>query len=152
VVDDGRSRSDDVGAMSARLRSGGRRLGQARRRVLEVLQQQPGPVSAEELAAQLPEVHVSSVYRSLAVLEELDLVAHTHLAHGPALYELAPARDVVHLACEVCGRDVAVPSELFDPVRRRISRDYGFELSAHHFAIVGRCASCASTSPEHHRR
>ena len=60
-----------------------------------------------------------------------------------------PAADVVHLVCEVCGRDVPVPSDVFDPVREGIAARYDFELTAHHFAVVGRCTGCAGQEPEH---
>ena len=137
----------DVEALGRNLRAQGRRLGHARRRVLEAFEAIDRPATAEELAATIPDVHVSSVYRSLVVLEELGLVSHTHLAHGPALYELGPAASVVHLVCEVCGRDVPVPSEVFDPVRGRIATTYGFHLTAHHFAVVGRCTGCLGEEP-----
>src|SRR4051794_31544004 len=100
--DERRASADEVEALGRHLRAQGRRLGHARRRVLEGFAGLDRPVSAEELAARVPDVHVSSVYRSLVVLEELGLVAHVHLAHGPALYELGPAANVVHLVCEVC--------------------------------------------------
>lgn len=132
-----------------RLRSEGRRLGQARRRVLEVLSTSEGPVTAEDLAAQLPDVHVSSVYRSLHVLEELGLVTHTHLAHGAALYELGAAGRTVHLVCEVCGRAVEVPVEYFDGVRDRVADEHDFVISARHFAIVGRCTACLGDDRPH---
>ena len=115
--------------------------------MLAALGSAPGPVTAEALAAQLPGVHVSSVYRSLNVLEDLGLVRHTHLAHGAALYELERGPATVHLVCEVCGRDVAVAAELFDPVRERVLAEHDFVLSAHHFAVVGRCTTCTGMTP-----
>jgi len=125
------------------LRSGGRRLGHARRLVLEALARTDGPVTAEALAAGVDAVHVSSVYRALAVLEELGVVRHVHLAHGPALYELTErASSVRHLVCEVCGQAIEVPAALFVPLARRLARDYSFVLDSDHFALPGRCTSC----------
>jgi len=119
-------------------------MGSARRQVIEALSRLQGPVTAEEVAASLPDIHVSSVYRSLNVLEDLGVVRHVHLAHGPALYELTDvAEQVRHLACEGCGRDIVVPSALFDELRETILRDYGFVMDGGHFAIPGRCADCA---------
>jgi Fe2+ or Zn2+ uptake regulation protein len=128
----------------SRVRAAGLRMGAARRQVIEVLDALDGPVTAEDVAARLPEVHVSSVYRSLNVLEELGVVRHVHLAHGPARYELTDVADQVrHLACEQCGRDVVVPSALFDDLRATIEREYGFVMDGGHFAIPGRCRDCA---------
>ncbi len=126
-----------------RLHAAGLRLGAARRQVIDVLAGLEHPVTAEEVATLLPDVHVSSVYRSLSVLEEVGIVRHVHLAHGPALYELTDAAERVrHLACEQCGRDVVVPSALFDDLRSTIEREYGFVIDGGHFAIPGRCAKC----------
>ncbi len=131
------------------LRSGNRRIGRARRRVVEALGERNGPTTAEELAERLPDVHPSSVYRSLSVLEELGFVRHVHLAHGPALYELADTvSSIRHLVCEVCGRTVQVPVELFDSLHRRLERDYGFVLDSGHFALPGRCVACEREQPQ----
>ena len=47
------------------------------------------------------------------------------------------------------ARDVPVPSDVFDPVRDAIAARYDFLLTAHHFAVVGRCTACADKEPEH---
>ena len=128
----------------SRVRAAGLRMGAARRQVIAVLDGVGGPITAEEVASQLPDVHVSSVYRSLNVLEELGVVRHVHLAHGPARYELTDVADQVrHLACERCGRDVVVPAALFDDLRATIEHTYGFVMDSGHFAIPGRCRDCA---------
>ena len=75
-----------------------------------------GAFTADELAAAVPDVHVSTVYRTLGLLEEIGAVRHVHLSHGPALYEQRRRRaEVRHLVCEVCGRHVAVPSSAVRP-------------------------------------
>ena len=68
----------------------------------------------------MPDVHVSTVYRTLGLLEEIGAVRHVHLSHGPALYESAASDEVRHLVCEVCGRHVAVPSKAFAALRKRL--------------------------------
>ena len=128
----------------SRVRAAGLRMGAARRQVIGVLDGVEGPITAEEVASRLPDVHVSSVYRSLNVLEELGVVRHVHLAHGPARYELTDVADQVrHLACERCGRDVVVPADLFDDLRATVEQEYGFVMDSGHFAIPGRCRDCA---------
>ncbi|HEX6785780.1 MAG TPA: transcriptional repressor, partial [Acidimicrobiales bacterium] len=117
----------------SRVRAAGLRMGAARRQVISVLDGVEGPITAEEVASRLPDIHVSSVYRSLNVLEELGVVRHVHLAHGPARYELTDVADQVrHLACEGCGRDVVVPAALFDDLRASIEHEYGFVMDRGH--------------------
>ena len=62
------------------------------------------PQTAEELAE---DGDLASVYRNLDTLEEIGLVRHVHLGHGPGLYSLAGA-DVEFVTCERCGAYEAV--------------------------------------------
>jgi Fur family transcriptional regulator, ferric uptake regulator len=131
----------EVGARDGR--AGHRRLGRARRLIADLLAESDGPLTADAVIAALPEIHPSSVYRSLNVLEELGYVRHVHLAHGAALYEVANrVSSVRHLVCEVCGQTVAVPLKVLDPLRKRLEREFGFVLDSTHFAITGRCSTC----------
>ena len=86
----------DVATAVNALRAQGLRLSSARRVLLEVLYGAERPISAEEIAAggdRLPPSDLASVYRNLERLEELGLVRHVHLGHGPGRYlpdELRP--------------------------------------------------------------
>ncbi len=126
-----------------RLREAGHSVGRTRRAVVDAVRQHDTAFTADELAAAVPEVHVSTVYRTLGLLEEIGAVRHVHLSHGPALYEHAATTDVRHLVCEICDRHVAVPSDIFAAVRERLADEYDFVLDGSHFAIVGRCRACA---------
>ncbi len=125
------------------LRRAGHSVGRTRIAVVEAVRAQESAFTADDLAAMVPSVHVSTVYRTLALLEEIGAVRHVHLSHGPALYEHAGSADVRHLVCEVCDRHVAVPMEVFDTARERLARDFDFVLEGSHFAIVGRCRNHA---------
>ena len=148
-MDDRTRTPDSTGDVVEKLRSSGLRMGHARRQVLEVLSRRDGGISAEAIADLVPDVHVSSVYRALAVLEDLGLVTHVHLGHGPAVYELSgPASGTRHLVCQGCGRDIVVPSGLFDELRALVREEYDFALDAGHFALLGRCGDCARATTD----
>ncbi|MBY8885046.1 transcriptional repressor [Streptomyces sp. PTM05] len=87
-------------------------------------------------------VNISTVYRTLELLEELGLVSHAHLGHGAPTYHLADRHHHMHLVCRECGSvieaDVSVASGFTDQLRR----EFGFETDMKHFAIFGRCANC----------
>jgi len=134
----------DPPAIAARLRTDGHTVGTKRAAILRAVDDMSEAFTAEELAESLDDVHVSTVYRTLGLLEEIGVVRHIHLSHGPAIYErTAVSGDIRHLVCESCGRHVAVPRRVFDTARRALERDYDFVLDGSHFAIVGRCRSCA---------
>jgi Fur family ferric uptake transcriptional regulator len=134
------------GAIAA-LRAGGLRVSAARRLVLEALFAAEGPATVEEIAdgvgGRVPRSDVASTYRNLETLEELGLVRHMHLGHGPGRYVLAghEARD--YLACERCGELVAAEPLELEPVRTLVREAFGFEARFGHFPIVGLCPACA---------
>ncbi len=129
------------------LREHGMRASTARRLVLEALFAADGPITAERVAdgvaGRLPQSDLASVYRNLDRLEEIGLVRHVHLGHGPGLYALAgPPRE--YLLCEGCGDVRAVDPALLDGVRAAIRDAAGYEARFVHFPIVGACHRCAA--------
>ena len=76
-----------------------------------------GHATPEQISEAVPEVDLTTVYRTLELLEELGLVRHTHLDHGAPSYR--PAEDDhVHVVCHDCGAVVDAPA---DARRRRSS-------------------------------
>lgn len=130
----------------ALVRSSGGRATPSRRVLLEVLFETGDHLSAEDLAvavqARMPDVHLSTIYRNLDELQELGVVVHSHLGHGPVTYQLA-ANAHAHLICEVCGTRIEAPEEMFRGLARTAKARFGFEIDPRHFAIQGRCADCS---------
>lgn len=129
------------------MRASGGRATASRRVLLEVIFESTDHRSVEDLAAAVqarsPEVHLSTIYRNLEELERLGVIVHTHLGHGPATYQLANSAHS-HLICERCGRRFEAPPELFSGLAEEASARFGFTIDPRHFAILGRCADCAS--------
>ncbi len=105
-----------------------------------------GHPTAEELTAGVqvhqPDVHESTVYRFLDELERLGVVDHVHLGHGPAVYHFADDTHH-HLVCQQCGLVIEVPDDTLDMLRRRVRTEFSFEVEPRHFAVMGRCGTCA---------
>ncbi|MDQ1476141.1 MAG: Fur family transcriptional regulator, ferric uptake regulator [Actinomycetota bacterium] len=124
------------------LRQRGQRVTTARRLVVSTLIDATSHVTAEDLAAKIqqrhPEVHLSTVYRTLDSLEKLGIVEHTHVGHGPAVYHVGVTHQ--HLVCEECGAVIDVPIDVLEGVRGLLRQQYGFELHIGHSALLGRCA------------
>ena len=133
----------DLEAATAVVRARGLRLSTARRLVLEALYDADGPLTAEQLAG---EMDVASVYRNLETLEELGLVRHFHLGHGPGFYARSSAATHEYLLCEACGAMTAVEPEQLDGVRDLIRAQFGYEARFTHFPIAGRCRDCGTDS------
>ena len=131
----------DLESAAAVVRSRGLRLSTSRRLVLEALYASDEPLTADQIAGELD---VASVYRNLETLEQIGLVRHFHLGHGPGLYARASAGQYEYLLCDACGAVVAVEPERLDAVRDRIRRDFGYEARFTHFPIAGLCPACAA--------
>ncbi|OLL84571.1 Transcriptional regulator, FUR family [Pseudonocardia sp. Ae263_Ps1] len=89
-----------------------------------------------------PAVNITTVYRTLDLLEELGVVRHAHLGHGAPTYSEHQHRHV-HLVCHHCGRVDEAPTELLSDVAERTLADLGFHLDATHVALSGTCVDCA---------
>jgi Fur family ferric uptake transcriptional regulator len=134
---------DDV---AEALRSQGGRLTTPRRLVLQALFAAGDLVSAERIAAGMDTgvaLDLSSVYRNLEKLEELGVVQHIHVGHGPGVYGLLAEGEHEYLVCEVCGRVTSADVEQLDRVREVIREQFGYEARFTHFPIHGRCSDCA---------
>ena len=138
---------DRAEGVLAAIRASGVRVTAPRRAVVEALVAADDHVTADDLAARIavaaPDVHLSTVYRTLDALERLGVVTHVHLGHGRAVYHLTD-RMHQHAVCEACGAVVELPDDVLGEVQARLRRETGFEIDPHHFALVGRCAHCAS--------
>ena len=135
-------RGDRSDRIFSQLRARGGRITAARRALVTALLEADAHVTADDLAtlvqAAHPEVHRSTIYRTLDALEQLGIVDHVHLGHGRAVYHLADDPHN-HLVCEVCGAVVEVPNSLFEHLAADLEERYGFAIRPHHFAVLGRC-------------
>lgn len=131
----------DLQAAAAVVRARGLRLSTARRLVLEALYATDEPLTADQIAGDLD---LASVYRNLETLEEIGLVRHFHLGHGPGLYARSAAGLFEYLLCDACGAVVTVEPQRLDAVRDQIRRDFGYEARFTHFPIAGLCPDCAA--------
>lgn len=142
-----------LAGLLALLRENRVRVTVPRRAILESLVELGPHVTAEELAghvqARYPEVHESTVYRTLDRLTTLGVVEHVHLGHGRAVFHVGGGGHQ-HLHCDGCGAVVEAPDELFADIVAAVEERYGFELDLDHFALGGRCGECR-TDGRHHR-
>ena len=127
------------------------RFTKGRRAVVDVLSRASGPMSAAELNEELgPVVPLSSIYRTLSVLEDAGVVANHLGAKGLTRFELAEwlTGHHHHLVCIDCGSvsDIDIPSSKEQSVRDLVSEiasSASFSATDHALEIEGHCARCA---------
>ncbi|SCL40376.1 nickel uptake regulator, Fur family [Micromonospora pallida] len=93
-------------------------------------------------------VNITTIYRTLELLEKLGLVKHTHLSHGSPTYHAAGEHQHIHLVCRECGKIEEVQPELLRPVADRLLAERGFAADVGHVALFGICGDCGSSQCE----
>lgn len=146
-----------LAAAVALLRSRHERVTPARLAVLGVLDRTDEHLGAEDVvtraAERAPHVHRATVYRALATLGDLGLVAHIHLGGTATVYHLTvpepaagDARPHVHLQCTRCGTVLDAPADTMTALQQRLEEEFRFRLDPGHSALLGVCAPCRSTA------
>ncbi|MEX0650711.1 MAG: transcriptional repressor, partial [Actinomycetota bacterium] len=70
-------------------------------------------------------------------------LSHSHLETG-AEYHRTEEAEHVHLTCGRCGEDDPLSLDEAHALQDLIRSHHGFEADLTHFAITGRCVSCAA--------
>ncbi|MGI8792774.1 MAG: Fur family transcriptional regulator [Acidimicrobiales bacterium] len=147
----GRDPRARIEELVTQLRASGGRVTAARRALLAALVAADHHVTADDLAslvqAEVPEVHRSTIYRSLEALEAAAIVDHVHLGHGRAIFHLADDRHQ-HIVCERCEGVREIDPSLLATFAADVAREIGFSLDGHHFALVGLCRGCQPAEPD----
>lgn len=132
------------------LRQRGYRLTPQRQLVLEavgVLEHATPDEILSEVRRTASGVNISTVYRTLELLEELGLVSHAHLGHGAPTYHLAERHHHLHLVCRDCDQVIEADLDVAAEFTAKLRADFGFETDMRHFAIFGRCEECSLKNP-----
>jgi Fur family ferric uptake transcriptional regulator len=132
--------------LGAQLHARGLRMTAQRERVLGAVREL-GHATPEEIFDTIEDVDLTTVYRTLELLEQIGMVRHTHLDHGAPAYR--PAEDDhVHVICHDCGDVIDAPAELADSLEQRLRDERGFHLDRAHLTVFGRCATCTEARME----
>jgi len=128
------------------LRSKGMRLTAQRQLVLETVRDldhaTPDQVHAK-VSATAAGVNITTVYRTLELLEKIGLVTHAHLSHGAPTFHVVDEEQHVHLVCRMCEGIEEVPSEMLDQLATKLRSERGFKLDIGHVALFGTCSACS---------
>ncbi|MBM2812232.1 MAG: transcriptional repressor [Chloroflexi bacterium] len=134
-----------MGRFSQVLRDRGYRITVQREVILDEVEALPGHVSPNDVharvAARFPQVNVTTVYRTLELLEHEGLVSHMHF-HDGARWHRADEGLHQHLVCRQCGLEEQVELDEMQPLARELLSRHGFHADLAHFAIVGVCQEC----------
>ena len=143
------ARTVSATSLAEMLRERGLRLTPQRQLILEAVHEL-GHATPERAHSYVRErvagVNITTVYRTLELLEELGLVNHTHLSHGSPTYHAAGEDQHVHLVCRGCGSVTGVDPAVMQPVTDRLRDEQGFRVDVGHVSLFGKCGNCKARS------
>jgi len=130
--------------LAAALRAAGLRLTQQRREVVREIAGSDEHPSVEavyrRVHTRMPSISIDTVYRTLATLAELGLVARLGTGEGVLRYDANPAQHH-HFVCRQCGRIRDVVDAGLDAVASGGARDLG-TVETVHVQFRGVCRDC----------
>jgi Fe2+ or Zn2+ uptake regulation protein len=137
------------------LRARGGRMTAQRRTILEALEELGGHPTAEEVYTAVREkdatLNPSTVYRTLAWLENAGLVSHCHLDAGPdgehsERYDPTAPIEHHHFVCADCGQVVEFESSRIAEIKAEFAMQHGARVERAALTLYGSCAACQTTS------
>ncbi|MDF2609364.1 MAG: hypothetical protein K0R92_838 [Lachnospiraceae bacterium] len=122
--------------------------------ILEALEDRPDKhLTAEEIyecvKEQNPDIGLATVYRTIQLLSELNLIDKLNLGDGYVRYEIGQLgrensvqHHHHHLICLSCGNVFTVQDDLLETLEQRINEVMDFEVVDHEVKLYGYCKDC----------
>jgi Fur family ferric uptake transcriptional regulator len=129
------------------LTAAGHRITAPRRAVVQVLQGATVPLQPQEILERGRCLHgalgLVTIYRTLALLSELNLVRRVHREDGCHGYVLASPGHRHHVVCRQCGRaaEFAGEDDLHGLIGR-VEAETHYRVEGHLLQLFGLCAAC----------
>ncbi|MAU95343.1 MAG: transcriptional repressor [Fulvimarina sp.] len=134
--------SSRTGDLEAVLRSAGLRITRQRRTILAILAEggdHPDALALFRRAArQDPSISLSTVYRTMKVLEERGAIQRHTFEGGPARFEQADGAHHDHLIDLDTGAVIEFRSERIEKLQEEIASELGYEIVSHRLELYGR--------------
>jgi Fur family ferric uptake transcriptional regulator len=147
----------DLDLIIERLELRGHLITPSRRRVLEALAKMPAHFTADELLRQVRGVGRATVFRTVKLLQDLNIVCRVLMEDGSLHYRMSARGHHHHLVCRACGRVEDFSTCDVSSLVEQLARSTAYEIEGHWLEVYGRCSSCrilssdAETSPARER-
>ena len=97
-----------------------------------------------------PEIGLATIYRTVQLLLEMQLVDRINLDDGCVRYEMGQDTDGDmcgkhhhhHLICNTCGKVLPFKDDLLEELERHIEEETGFHVVNHELKFYGQCQEC----------
>lgn len=129
------------------LRKGGYKITPQRRTVIKAITNShehltPAAIH-ERVCRENPGIGLVTVYRTLEILAELNLVCEMHAAGDCRSYLMRrPVEHHHHLICSDCGTVIDFTDCDLGEMEKRLSKENSFKINGHILEFVGQCRKC----------
>lgn len=86
-------------------------------------------------------INLSTVYRTLELFEEKELIEKITLNDGVFSYKLKGKTHRHHLECDICHKEVEIPCPMLQ-IQEMVQNSTGFTLTDHDLVMKGICKDC----------
>lgn len=136
--------------LKEKLKNKGYKLTPQRKAILDVVMANQGKhLSTEDIydivRKDCPDIGLATVYRTLLLLSDLDVLSKINIDDGCVRYELNMHEDDHqhhHLICSNCGAILEVVDDLLEDLERRIENEFDFLIKDHKLKFYGICSKC----------
>lgn len=135
-----------------KLRACDYKLTPRREHILRVfLQNKDKHLSAEDVynlvKRKVPDVGLATVYRTLEIFLDLDVIHSIDFGDGRKRYEFGGQQGEGHhhhhLICTGCGKIFEVNEDLLEELESRVTKAYDFTITDHQLKFFGYCHDCS---------
>ncbi len=130
------------------LQERGMRVTPQRAIIFEAIEKLNGHITAEEIFQEVqhinPYISLATVYRTLELLQDMELVTPTNLGGSQTYFAMKDHGPHHHLVCQNCGSIEEFADVLLENLRDRLVQDYHFSAQINHMSIFGTCGHCAN--------
>jgi Fur family ferric uptake transcriptional regulator len=128
-----------------RLRASGHRLTPQRELVLAAVDTL-GHATPDEVYAEVRQhsesINLSTIYRTLELLNELGLIRHAHITDRAPTYHSATGHEHAHFVCRTCKKMISVGRDEMEQALGELAAKHEFSPDYGHLTVFGTCADC----------
>ena len=136
----------DRATLTTQLNQHGYKLTRQRKAVVEVMTLANTRLTAAEVFAkaqrECPDLGLTTVYRTLEILEQLGAIRRVHLEDGCEAFAPTSIEHGHYLICANCQTTIEFEGCDLTAMLDRIADQTGFTIDQHWLELVGRCPKC----------
>ncbi|MDD2494128.1 MAG: transcriptional repressor [Tissierellia bacterium] len=118
-----------------------------RHMILSIIKSEKKPVTAEEIYIKLNKnkgnINLSTVYRTLNILSEKNILLKILKEDGTASYQINDNLHNHYITCYKCHNSILIDKCPIKDFSEKISKDTGYVITGHSLQLTGLCPKCS---------